>query len=513
MGKLNLAVPADGRVVNDELTYLINNAVYNVKDFGAKGDGVRDDTGSIQNAIDACVRGGGGVVLFPVGTYKISSTLQISLSKVRISGASWAGCALNFIGTSALFQIGTDDGLSWDLGNYNGIQGVAFENLSMEYTGTAVALNNGFGSYGANTYGIRDWRGGKVRIDRCTISQFDYPFWGVQSDLNYFSDLLLKRNHSGLYLGPRSDQGTIDTVWSFNNDRVFWFEGCSNTHVRKWSSDTDGSATTCPVLIGNSQSGVGPNAAHFAGTRVHADNTFSSPWLESVGAGAIDVPAFFDVGNGDTTQGGSVHIHDPSVFVSLYSTGGASHVFYLCRVGYTRSVAVTGMSGRPGQVPWSNLRSVFSVLANASGGGATTPYLFFSDYDVNTARLVENYHANTVKVNVIGDSDASYSNNVVGGTGTVTLYGGRNAPRNFLSAAATWDPPSIASGAQTTTTIAVSGCTFSDTVIATLQRDMLGLSISGYVSSAGTVTVVLSNLTGAPVDLNSATLRVDVIQH
>jgi hypothetical protein len=89
MGKLNLPVPADGRVVNDELTYLINNAVYNVKDFGAKGDGVRDDTGSIQNAIDACVRGGGGTVLFPVGTYAVGLTLTLPQNGTRV--VCWRG--------------------------------------------------------------------------------------------------------------------------------------------------------------------------------------------------------------------------------------------------------------------------------------------------------------------------------------------------------------------------------------------------------------------------------------
>lgn len=43
----------------------------NVKDFGAKGDGMRDDTGSIQAAIYACPKD--GRVLVPKGIYKIST--------------------------------------------------------------------------------------------------------------------------------------------------------------------------------------------------------------------------------------------------------------------------------------------------------------------------------------------------------------------------------------------------------------------------------------------------------
>ena len=39
--------------------------VYNVRDHGAKGDGVTLDTASIQAAVDACHRDGGGTVLVP----------------------------------------------------------------------------------------------------------------------------------------------------------------------------------------------------------------------------------------------------------------------------------------------------------------------------------------------------------------------------------------------------------------------------------------------------------------
>jgi len=42
---------------------------FNIKDFGAKGDGKTVDTKSINDAIDAATKAGGGTVLFPAGTY------------------------------------------------------------------------------------------------------------------------------------------------------------------------------------------------------------------------------------------------------------------------------------------------------------------------------------------------------------------------------------------------------------------------------------------------------------
>ena len=49
------------------------SGVYNVCDYGAKGDGKTLDHVAINRAIDACVAGGGGQVLVPAGTYLCGS--------------------------------------------------------------------------------------------------------------------------------------------------------------------------------------------------------------------------------------------------------------------------------------------------------------------------------------------------------------------------------------------------------------------------------------------------------
>ena len=45
----------------------------NVKDYGAVGDGVADDTGAIRRAIAGLLRNsGGGTLYFPAGTYRVT---------------------------------------------------------------------------------------------------------------------------------------------------------------------------------------------------------------------------------------------------------------------------------------------------------------------------------------------------------------------------------------------------------------------------------------------------------
>ncbi|HSY16948.1 MAG TPA: glycosyl hydrolase family 28 protein [Candidatus Acidoferrales bacterium] len=47
---------------------------YNIRDFGAKGDGTTLDTAALQAAIDACNKDQGGTVLVPAGTFVIGTT-------------------------------------------------------------------------------------------------------------------------------------------------------------------------------------------------------------------------------------------------------------------------------------------------------------------------------------------------------------------------------------------------------------------------------------------------------
>lgn len=50
--------------------------IWNVKDYGALGNGTTDDTLAVQNTINACNNAGGGIVYFPNGIYYINGSLD-----------------------------------------------------------------------------------------------------------------------------------------------------------------------------------------------------------------------------------------------------------------------------------------------------------------------------------------------------------------------------------------------------------------------------------------------------
>lgn len=55
--------------------------VVSAKDFGAVGDGVTDDSGAIQNAVDSLITAGGGTLYFPSGDYRFNSAVTAAITQ------------------------------------------------------------------------------------------------------------------------------------------------------------------------------------------------------------------------------------------------------------------------------------------------------------------------------------------------------------------------------------------------------------------------------------------------
>ena len=83
-------------------------AEFNVLDFGAAADGVKDDTQPIQAAIDAAAEKG-GVVIMPPGRYLVAGSIRVKVG-VALKGVSEAPVAIEpLIGTVILATGGRDN--------------------------------------------------------------------------------------------------------------------------------------------------------------------------------------------------------------------------------------------------------------------------------------------------------------------------------------------------------------------------------------------------------------------
>lgn len=76
---------------------------FNVKSsvYGATGDGVTSDTTAVQAAVDAAQAAGGGIVFFPRGTYRVTTTITVGAT-VSLLGVGPAGSILFGDGCNAV---------------------------------------------------------------------------------------------------------------------------------------------------------------------------------------------------------------------------------------------------------------------------------------------------------------------------------------------------------------------------------------------------------------------------
>jgi Glycosyl hydrolases family 28 len=104
--------------------------VYNVRDFGAKGDGSSLDTAAVQAAIDASNRDKGGTVLVPAGDFVVG-TLELK-SNVTLHLAAQG----RLFGSSNIEHYKAGNGIPVSNGNVVLISAANAENITIEGPGT-----------------------------------------------------------------------------------------------------------------------------------------------------------------------------------------------------------------------------------------------------------------------------------------------------------------------------------------------------------------------------------------
>jgi hypothetical protein len=110
--------------------------IYNVRDFGAKGNGEALDTAAVQAAIDACTRDQGGTVLVPAGTFLIGTIEMKSNVTLRIAAQGKLLGSADGKQYHAARTIPLSGDTTLDDGNVGLIYAVNAQNVTIEGPGT-----------------------------------------------------------------------------------------------------------------------------------------------------------------------------------------------------------------------------------------------------------------------------------------------------------------------------------------------------------------------------------------
>jgi hypothetical protein len=213
----NLLTTDKSNLVNaiNEDTNKINQISVNVKDprFGAKGDGVTNDTAAIQAAIDSITS---GTVFFPPGTYNIGGGND---------GGIFISNKTNYklVGYGAIFNI-TQLGSSGSQGikMYNTLTNVTIEGLTIIGSGNVndnhVGIYSSFGNIIANNLRILN-----CRVLNTTIGIDVNGNQGTQTGGN-INDVLIQGNHLENIVGVNPGYGygihVSDQVGTWSNIKI-----------------------------------------------------------------------------------------------------------------------------------------------------------------------------------------------------------------------------------------------------------------------------------------------------
>jgi hypothetical protein len=210
---VNYIAPGTGAVTRTTASKLADTV--SVKDFGAVGDGVTDDTAAINLALAAS-----NSVFFPAGTYLTSGNHNIKdkslfgLSKlttiIKLSGLNTNG---------SLFVNGGNISTAWGSGGGCQLRDLTLRGNWDGSTSNAVTDISNIGAL------LKWWSGAYVQIERCTFQQsYGFGIFSYQLGYSYINTSFISTNaKNGIHLqapeGAYSVTSTTINYCSVNSCR------------------------------------------------------------------------------------------------------------------------------------------------------------------------------------------------------------------------------------------------------------------------------------------------------
>lgn len=490
------------------------NDIVNVKDFGAVGDGVTDDTAAIQAAINAA-----SVLYFPAGTYKITSQIQTTVSNLcLIAPGATISAAFNDDGT---FK----SAVRLDCAATSRIE---IDGLKIVYAGAAaneslyglrigngtyaesVELRNvivdGFRYYGCEVGALRQIHtncrylnnyhagvspyGGTWALVQCECTNngngvdntTGYGVVGSGTDGRVFGGRFADNDRYGID-GRYSDNIVVNGAYVYNSGYVGIYavnedatKDAKNIKIVNSTVDMNSRASSDRgIWVGAFGSGSTASVGEvlIAGNTIK--NTLGYGAFVSTGSSA-NPPKLIDISDNQISTTGSFGIN----------VAGTSQA---------KSVIVARNQLQDANEVQVSIGEAAQIVGNTFVFTGTPSRLIYCD----SARAV-------VQGNVANGTVTSSTTVELGASATAYDVSG-NRLGSYLNGTATYDPPNLSAGASQSTSVTVNGAAVGDIASVQFSVANTGIVWRSEVTSANTITVWQTNLSGSAVDLASGTLR------
>lgn len=212
-GEVNLKGKIDK--IDKELGNIKNNHLsINVKDYGAIGDGVTDDTDAFQNALNKIMQNDSGVLCIPCGIYKINELVinKINANKIIIEGQYQKMDYWNTQNETVKILVTGSKGIT--------CRGVALNIIGVSFIGET-----------RKNIGIDIDGGGRIALHNCKL----FGFGTGLSARNIIHDIRqceITENNIGLSLYNSGDSSIVDCWINTNNIGVSYGQYCANSQIK-----------------------------------------------------------------------------------------------------------------------------------------------------------------------------------------------------------------------------------------------------------------------------------------
>lgn len=192
--------------------------VFNVRDYGAIGDGTTLDTIAINTAIDTCANQNGGIVYFPPGTY-LSGSLHLKTNVTLL------------VDSEAVLR-GTRDMTKYDPREYN--SWAKYQDTSQSYCHRSLIWGENLSNVGILGSGIID---GNDAFEAWPIINrtFPPPFSWIFSTIFYqINDTIFQRGAKPLALKSCVNVFIKDITITHAPDESIFIAGCDNVIIMRY---------------------------------------------------------------------------------------------------------------------------------------------------------------------------------------------------------------------------------------------------------------------------------------